>query len=70
MSQCLELDVASQGETEEESLEQKILSAGYRVDRMTARLDMIAAGSHGVTRLVEWSERRNRFQEVSLARPT
>jgi hypothetical protein len=35
---------------------------------MSARLDKIAAGSHYVTRLVEWSEKQDRFQEDILKR--
>lgn len=51
-----------------ESLERDIQGVGDRVDRMSARLDKIAAGSHYVTRLVEWSEKQDRFQEDILKR--
>ncbi|HEV3199752.1 MAG TPA: hypothetical protein VGZ73_17735 [Bryobacteraceae bacterium] len=39
-----------------------------RLDRMEARLDKIAAGSHYVTRLVEWSEKQDLFQADTLRR--
>jgi hypothetical protein len=39
-----------------------------RLDRMEARLDKIAAGSHYVTRLVEWSEKQDSFQADALRR--
>ena len=39
-----------------------------RLDRMEARLDKIAAGSHYVTRLVEWSEKQDSFQADTLRR--
>jgi len=55
-------------ENVKESLERDIQSVGDRVDRMSARLDKIAAGSHYVTRLVEWSEKQDRFQEDILKR--
>jgi len=55
-------------ENVKESLEREIKSVGDRVDRMSARLDKIAAGSHYVTRLVEWSEKQDRFQEDILKR--
>jgi len=51
-----------------ESLEREIQGVGDRVDRMSARVDKIAAGSHYVTRLVEWSEKQDRFQEDILKR--
>jgi septal ring factor EnvC (AmiA/AmiB activator) len=51
-----------------ESLEREIQGVGDRVDRMSARLDKIAAGSHYVSRLVEWSEKQDRFQEDILRR--
>lgn len=51
-----------------ELLEREIQSVGDRVDRMSARLDKIAAGSHYVTRLVEWSEKQDAFQEDILKR--
>ena len=51
-----------------ESLEREIKGVGDRVDRMAVRLDKIAAGSHYVTRLVEWSEKQDRFQEDILKR--
>jgi len=55
-------------ESVKESLERDIQGVGDRVDRMSARLDKIAAGSHYVTRLVEWSEKQDRFQEDILKR--
>lgn len=55
-----------------ESLEREIRDevgkVGERVDRMSARLDKIAAGAHYVTRLVEWSEKQDTFQADILAR--
>ncbi len=51
-----------------ESLEREVQDVGDRVDRMSARLDKIAAGSHYVTRLAEWSEKQDRFQEDILRR--
>lgn len=39
-----------------------------RLDRMEARLDNIAAGSHYVSRLVEWSEKQDQFQADTLRR--
>jgi hypothetical protein len=35
---------------------------------MEARLDKIAAGAHYVTRLVEWSEKQDKFQADALRR--
>ena len=55
-------------ESVKESLERDIQNVGDRVDRMSVRLDKIAAGSHYVTRLVEWSEKQDRFQEDILKR--
>lgn len=52
-------------ENVKESLEREIRSVGDRVDRMCARLDKIAAGSHYVTRLVEWSENRTGYRRTS-----
>ena len=51
-----------------QSLEREIQGVGDLVDRMSARLDKIAAGSHYVSRLVEWSEKQDRFQEDILRR--
>ena len=51
-----------------ESLEREIGGLGERMDRMDARLGKIAAGAHYVTRLVEWSEKRDAFQEDILQR--
>jgi hypothetical protein len=39
-----------------------------RLDRMETRLDKIAAGSHYVSRLVEWSEKQDQFQSDTLRR--
>jgi hypothetical protein len=39
-----------------------------RLDRMEARLDKIAAGTHYVTRLVDWSEKQDAFQADTLRR--
>jgi hypothetical protein len=39
-----------------------------RLDRMETRLDKIAAGSHYVSRLVEWSEKQDQFQADTLRR--
>ncbi len=39
-----------------------------RLDRMEARLDKIAAGTHYVTRLADWSEKQDKFQEDALRR--
>ncbi len=36
--------------------------------RMEARLDKIAAGAHYVTRLVEWSEKQDKFQAENFER--
>lgn len=38
------------------------------LDRITVRLDRIAAGAHYVTRLVEWSEKTDQFQMDTLKR--
>ena len=38
------------------------------LDRMEMRLDKIAAGSHYVSRLVEWSEKQDQFQADTLRR--
>jgi uncharacterized protein Yka (UPF0111/DUF47 family) len=43
-------------------------SLGERIDRMDVRLGKIAAGSGYVTRLVEWSEKQDRFQLDILER--
>jgi hypothetical protein len=51
-----------------ESHGREIKNVGDAVERMSARLDKIAAGSHYVTRLVEWSEKQDRFQEDILKR--
>jgi hypothetical protein len=55
-------------ENGKESLERVIKGVGDRMDRMSARLDKIAAGSHYITRLVEWSEKQASFQEDILRR--
>jgi len=39
-----------------------------RLDRMEPRLDKIAAGSHYVSRLVEWSDKQDQFQADTLRR--
>ena len=39
-----------------------------RLERMETRLDKIAAGSHYVSRLVEWSEKQDQFQTDTLRR--
>ena len=39
-----------------------------RMDRMEARLDKIAAGTHYVTRLADWSEKQDLFQADTLRR--
>ena len=39
-----------------------------RLDRMETRLDKIAAGSHYVSRLVEWPEKQDQFQTDTLRR--
>jgi hypothetical protein len=46
-----------------ESLDREIQQLSGKVDRMSARLAKIAAGAHYVTRLVEWSEKQDKFQE-------
>jgi hypothetical protein len=51
-----------------ESLEREIGGVDETVRRMEARLDKIAAGSHYVTRLVEWSEKQDAFQLDILRR--
>ena len=51
-----------------ESLSREIGDVKERVDRMSVRLDKIAAGAHYVTRLVEWSEKQDKFQEDILRR--
>lgn len=51
-----------------ESLEREIGGLGERIDRMDVRLGKIAAGSGYVTRLVEWSEKQDRFQLDILER--
>ena len=51
-----------------ESLSREIGEVRERVDRMSVRLDKIAAGAHYVTRLVEWSEKQDKFQEDILRR--
>ena len=38
------------------------------VERFAARLDKIAAGTHYVTRLAEWSETQDKFQAEILER--
>jgi len=43
-------------------------SLGERIDRMDVRLSKIAAGAGYVTRLVEWSEKQDRFQLDILER--
>jgi chromosome segregation ATPase len=51
-----------------ESLEREIGGLGERIDRMDVRLGKIAAGAGYVTRLVEWSEKQDRFQLDILER--
>jgi hypothetical protein len=51
-----------------ESLGREISGLGERIDRMDVRLGKIAAGSGYVTRLVEWSEKQDRFQLDILER--
>ena len=51
-----------------DSLEREITQVRDRVDRMDSRLDKIAAGTHYVTRLVEWSETQDKFQADILHR--
>ena len=51
-----------------ESLEREVTDVRDRVDRMSGRLDKIAAGAHYVTRLVEWSETQDKFQADILQR--
>jgi hypothetical protein len=51
-----------------ESLEREIGIVRERVDRMDTRLAKIAAGAGYVTRLVEWSEKQDRFQDDILQR--
>jgi hypothetical protein len=46
-------------------IENRLTTLERRVD---ALLDKVAAGSHYVTRLVEWSEKQDRFQEDILKR--
>ena len=55
-------------ESLERELKREIKNVGDAVERMSARLDKIAAGSPYVTRLVEWSEKQDRFQEDILKR--
>jgi len=50
------------------SLEGEITKVNERLDRMSARLDKIAAGAHYVSRLVEWSEKQDKFQDDILRR--
>ena len=45
-----------------ESLEREIGHVVQITTRLEVRLDKIAAGSHYVTRLVEWSEKQDAFQ--------
>ena len=51
-----------------ESLEREIGGVGERVGRMSTRLDKIAAGAQYVTRLVEWSDKQDKFQDDILQR--
>jgi len=51
-----------------ESLEREIGEVRERIDRIDVRLGKIAAGSGYVTRLVEWSEKQDRFQLDILER--
>jgi hypothetical protein len=39
-----------------------------RMDRMEVRLDKMAAGTHYVSRLVDWSEKQDLFQADTLRR--
>jgi len=55
-------------ENVKDSLEREILEVKERLDRMEMRLDKIAAGAHYVTRLVEWSEAQDKFQQDILRR--
>jgi Skp family chaperone for outer membrane proteins len=50
------------------SLEREVHQVKDSVDRMEARLDKIAAGAHYVTRLVEWSEKQDKFQSDAQRR--
>ena len=50
------------------SLEREVHQVKDGVERMEARLDKIAAGEHYVTRLVEWSEKQDKFQTDALRR--
>jgi predicted nucleic acid-binding Zn-ribbon protein len=51
-----------------DSLIREIGEIKERGDRMNVKLDKIAAGAHYVTRLVEWSEKQDKFQEDILHR--
>ena len=55
-------------ESIKDSLEREIRGVGDRVDRMSTRLDKIAAGAHYVTRLVEWSEKQDAHAADVLAK--
>lgn len=49
-------------------LEREVHQVKDSVERMEDRLDKIAAGAHYVTRLVEWSEKQDKFQADALRR--
>ncbi len=50
------------------SFEREVHQVKDSVERMEARLDKIAAGAHYVTRLVEWSEKQDKFQADAVRR--
>ena len=53
-----------------QDMRQEFVEVRSRIDRMDARLDKIAAGAHYVSRLVEWSEKQDKFQLETLQRLT
>ena len=55
-------------ENVKDSLEREITHVNQRLDRMETRLDKIAAGTHFVARLAEWSEKQDHFQADLLHR--
>lgn len=51
-----------------ESLEREVSEVRDQLDRVATRLDKIAAGSHYVGRLAEWSEKQDAFAADILHR--
>jgi hypothetical protein len=52
----------------ETEMAQRFDRVDSRLDRMETRLDKIAAGSHYVSRIVDWSEKQDQFQADTLRR--